>query len=932
GVYTSGCEIDWRIHNGQGKWVTLPNYPWQRERLWLENERATQERKAPIENPILGLQEAPATPAWRNDIDHESLQYLQDHVVTGVPILPAAAYIESLLELASLQAEQEATLIIRDLEIMAPMLISEDRGLDAVTLYDVFTRVATIRSLKNGSLGEGQLHITAKIANAANCTPKLIDIQKLSERATESIDIAEFYQQLDRLNLSYGKAFQTVREMQVSREHRQVLSRIEMEPALSENKQLDGYKIHPTVLDACFQTQIALLESLANTYLPTGFQEMCVYVSQVPERIWCICDLVEQTEQRIDCNLTLIDDEGHVLAVIRGMRSTAAGQQARTDRFGDPVKKQILTYEWSYGETLTEPKRLGYWLVVGAEAEITQQVCNRLENYGVIQAFPIVLDGNNAASLGQAQSYLQEHAELDGIVFLHGLSAMPTTADPTAETAVETLIAFSQALIQKNYERWPRVYAVTQAAFAVSETETTIYPGQSAINGFARVAFNELEGLRFSSIDLPAKLSEEAWDSLAMELLCDDSHDEVALRGTLRLVSELTDSSLLSEDRVHYTGLDDAHPIDVRPVRPDVESVGVSRILEKSTVPLEEGNIQLRVEATLAPYKLLLEASEADTVEPLIEVVGEVIAVGSEVKDLTPGTRVCGFAPVDVTSHYSGPREQFYLQPIASETDAVSLVSTLGLATRVQLAMSRIDLADIATAFVYANPLGLMLADELERQGVKVVLVSDAIDKLEFKVVDRYTIFPLSPEGLYEAKMQATQGLGFDLLVIPAQQWFQSFDLSVLRTGGSLVGTETTAYPLTVESHQVVRTDLKLYLQRPQRLIKSLAAAVQQFEQSLITPKRSLNVSVYDIAWQKLGLSSSVPNVALTFDTKGQDLPVVQADRSDFDTAGTYLITGGFGGFGQKTAEWLVQKGIRFLVLTGRSGANTPEKQAFVER
>ena len=342
GIYASGCELDWSIHNGGGQWVPLPNYPWQREYLWLENERATQERIAPIEHPILGLQEAPATPAWRNDIDHESLRYLQDHVVTGVPILPAAAYIESLLELASLQTDQEATLIIRDLEIMAPMLISEDRGLDAVTLYDSFTRLATIRSLKNGSLGEGQLHITAKISTAANITPKPLDLQKLLTQVTDQVKIAEFYQQLDRLNLSYGPAFQTVRTMQVSRKHRQVLARIEIDPSLSVPDQLTGYKIHPTVLDACFQTQIALLESLENTYLPTGFQEMCVYVSQTPTQVWCVCDLVEQTAQQIDCNITLVDDEGQVLAVIRGMRSTSTGQQARTDRFGDLVKRQIF--------------------------------------------------------------------------------------------------------------------------------------------------------------------------------------------------------------------------------------------------------------------------------------------------------------------------------------------------------------------------------------------------------------------------------------------------------------------------------------------------------------------------------------------------------------------------------------------------------------
>jgi acyl transferase domain-containing protein len=41
-----------------------------------------------------------------------------------------------------------------------------------------------------------------------------------------------------------------------------------------------------------------------------------------------------------------------------------------------------------------------------------------------------------------------------------------------------------------------------------------------------------------------------------------------------------------------------------------------------------------------------------------------------------------------------------------------------------------------------------------------------------------------------------------------------------------------------------------------------------------------------------------------------------------FDANGTYLVTGGLGAIGLETADWLVARGARRLVLTGRSGAN----------
>jgi NAD(P)-dependent dehydrogenase (short-subunit alcohol dehydrogenase family)/acyl carrier protein len=46
---------------------------------------------------------------------------------------------------------------------------------------------------------------------------------------------------------------------------------------------------------------------------------------------------------------------------------------------------------------------------------------------------------------------------------------------------------------------------------------------------------------------------------------------------------------------------------------------------------------------------------------------------------------------------------------------------------------------------------------------------------------------------------------------------------------------------------------------------------------------------------------------------------------------GCYLITGAFGGFGRVLAQWLVECGARHLVLTSRSGPNSPEAEAFVQ-
>ncbi len=92
----------------------------------------------------------------------------------------------------------------------------------------------------------------------------------------------------------------------------------------------------------------------------------------------------------------------------------------------------------------------------------------------------------------------------------------------------------------------------------------------------------------------------------------------------------------------------------------------------------------------------------------------------------------------------------------------------------------------------------------------------------------------------------------------------------------------------------------------------------------------ALSVSVADLAWNKLPLQDTSSSIIVSFDTRGQDLPVVQRETLQLSHTATYLITGGFGGFGFKTALWLAKQGARHLVLTGRTGADTPQRQAMV--
>lgn len=939
-VYATGADLDWSRHTTSRQHVRLPNYAWQRETYWVENDRAKQDRIAPIVHPILGIQEAPGAPVYRNDFDHEPVLYLREHVVTGTSILPAAAYVEALLELAQIQHGEAAGVVIRDLQIAAPMVLASERGLDCVTAYEPLIRTATIRSLENGRLGSGQVHVVGKINGLEKFELASLDLDSLAEQFPIAHDVAAFYQDLDRIGLNYGPLFQTVKTLRRSADGNQVLAEICVDKQLTHDLQL--YCVHPTLLDGCLQSLMALLTDSDRTFLPTGVGEFCLYTDTVPARVWCLSEQRKQTDQHLECDLTLLDEAGTVVAVLRSLRLTAAARRERVDQFGDRVKRQILKYEWSYGETLTEPRRLGHWLIFGEHGALVHDLTYHLESYGAVVAATAAFGEAFAkhdqhylvrpGCLEDAARMLESIGDLDGIAVLSGLSSATDSSDPTGESSLLNIISLLQAQVARSSDPAPRVYLVTRAAFAVNEEDTAVEPAQAAVNGLARVAFNELEGLRVSSIDLPIEHDQQQVEQLALELICDDDHDEVALRGNFRLTSELADSSILSDDRVELQKLSRERPVWVRALRDDVESMGTARIVAAPACALRECDIALEIEAAVIPPDLLQNPDSDTIAQAVVEVVAKVIAVGTEVFDLAVGDRVCGLAPADLASLMVGPRDGFHLVSLDTSVEAADVVSCLATEFCVERGAELLRVAPGDTALVLATPLGLAIANRLSQMNMNVVVLSDDMESVASETRQRFAVYPATADGIAAALRSETGDAGFAVAVVPLQRWQREHHLNLVASGGMIwdLDPEAGACSLPKNAVAVIRSDFHALLTPRSTVVSTLQRVVDRIVSGVVAPPPYLGLSIADLAWQKLPLTETSAKLVLGYEIGDADLPVVQGDNTWFSHQGTCLITGGFGGFGRKTAEWLAANGVRHLVLTGRTGADNDDRRAFV--
>ncbi len=940
--YAQGGDIQWKNRVTHGKVVDLPNYPWQRELHWLENPRAAQDRMNPIVNPILGTQEAPGTLAYRNDFDHCVVQYLRDHVVMGLPILPAAGCVEAMMELAAIQFPDAAAFAIRNYEISVPLLLKEDRATDFVTSFDPAESKATCRSLENGKLGPGQVHATGEIValptglGRGSQTNQLAVLKSLF---SQTLDIPKYYSQLERIGLQYGPAFQTVKALWVADDRQQTLARI----SLGEDQQLhsEKYKIHPSLLDGCFQTLMAMFDTSSATYLPTAIEEIRLYVSTLPGEIWCHGQLIQMNDRFVECHLTLFDNEGNIVANVRRMRANAAQHKERVDQWGETVKLQVIKYVWNEGERLSEPRRLGNWMVIGDEIGMSDLISQQLENFGarlaayVEDGTEFSVAGNRFTVAGESSQdwkRVVEHCEeLDGVVIANSLNSWLLSGDPTGEMQLRKVVSMLQGLFAAKLPQIPRLYLLTQAGFSVLPTDKEINPAQTTFNGFARVAFNELEGGQMTSIDLPSSIDEATFEALIQELICDAPQDEVALREGQRYTSELTLTDDLHKDNSRVSYCDDRNPIILRPNRSDAD-VGTARVLAEAFQELQPDSIRIRIEKGMIPIQFLNGEAENLTERPIMEFVGRLVDVGASVTDLARGIRVCGFGPAEAGSHLFGKRSEFVVVPIEDDCDAYNLVSQLKDATRVIAAANELHDPRGQSVMVELSPFGIELANELARRGANVIMVADSQEAIAAESGLTHPCYVVNSEQLDDLVQKHAEGDGFDIMAVHAVRWNRSWGWIHLAHGGAIIDTDSasSAFPLPAKASKTIRTSIEVLAKAPLRFVREIQQAVDLIRSGLTIGGNSLEIPLADVAWQKLPLNVSLQNLIVSMETDGVDLPIVQLDDYRFESGSTYLITGGLGGFGQQTASWLIANGVSAVVLTGRNGADTDEKRAFV--
>ncbi len=499
-----------------------------------------------------------------------------------------------------------------------------------------------------------------------------------------------------------------------------------------------------------------------------------------------------------------------------------------------------------------------------------------------------------------------------------------------------------KSLAAREWPKKPRILFLTRGTMPVIPGEALPGLASAPLTGLLRVANNEQPDFIWAQVDLDPNENPFEIDDLADEICEVTREHEIGFRGNgryVRRIQRIKPDELVSRTRnaVQKDG-------SVLPYRLQIDKPGILTNLSLNETFRREPDaeeIEVVVKAGGINFRDVMKALGIYPGQPVDlkwfgdDFSGTVVRVGSAVKDIKAGDHVVGMAPYCFRSYVTVHRNMVFRKPDtmsfveAATLPTVFLTSHYAICELARMEKGESILIHAGTggvgqaAIQIALHLGLTIFSTAgspeKRQLLKDMGVHHVLDSRTLKFADEI--------------MEITGGEGVDAVLNSLAGDFIPKNFSVLKTfgrymeigkvdvyGNSKIGLE----PLRNNVSFFV-IDLAQHLQSKPAYIARMFCDLEAkfYDGSYVPlPLKSFPITGVVDAFRYMAAGKHVGKNVLDFDLP--EIPIGQPTEEGhrFRPDGTYLITGGAGGFGLELTEWMSRNGARHFALMSRSGPN----------
>jgi acyl transferase domain-containing protein/NADPH:quinone reductase-like Zn-dependent oxidoreductase/SAM-dependent methyltransferase/acyl carrier protein len=489
----------------------------------------------------------------------------------------------------------------------------------------------------------------------------------------------------------------------------------------------------------------------------------------------------------------------------------------------------------------------------------------------------------------------------------------------------------------------PRLYLLTCNAQPVGKERTSLSLAQSPLIGLGRVIANEHPEYRCKMIDVDPLMGDEAIRALLDEIRCTDDEDEVVLRSGERYVPRITRSSLrrCSQNAQRVRSIP-ADPIRLEAVEPGViENLRFREARRQSPAP---GEVEIRVVAASLNFRDVLKTLGIypnDTLEiPMLgdECAGVVTAVGEGVTGFLEGDEVIAISRGSFSSYVTTDSAAVVKKPAHLRFEEAVTIPVAFLTAYYSLHhLARIGVGDTVLVHAATGGVGLAALQIAQLAGAEVYATAGNPEKRALlKALGVKHVMDSRSLTFAEEIRQATGGRGVDIVlnslageaILKGLQCLAPYGRFLEIGKRDIYQNSRLAMRAFKNNISFFAIDLeRVTAEKPTLISELFEELMEHFKAGRLHPLLHSVFPLIDAprAFRLMWHARHIGKIVLSL--LPQTLPVEHqpSQRLHFRADATYLITGGLGGFGLSIARWMVERGSRYLALTGRKGAVTAE-------
>jgi acyl transferase domain-containing protein/acyl-CoA synthetase (AMP-forming)/AMP-acid ligase II/NADPH:quinone reductase-like Zn-dependent oxidoreductase/acyl carrier protein/ubiquinone/menaquinone biosynthesis C-methylase UbiE len=592
-----------------------------------------------------------------------------------------------------------------------------------------------------------------------------------------------------------------------------------------------------------------------------------------------------------------------------------------------------------------DPRRL--LIVAERDANLAYELAARLQTHAAsVHVIEAESDGNDAATLGRrVAEHCRSMQPTDLVVLSH--AGGKSNASPVEELthSSERLLAILKSIIawQTNASSQTtslRLRYVTCGGLAVTNEKPDLVGG--SLWGLWRTFALEQPQITCSGIDLDAAAGLPQNADVLFDELSDQTpaNEEIAFRDGLRFVHQWNQVPSDHDREQHGRVL----CVSERGSLDGLKAGSRLRAVPKS------GEVEIRIATAGLNFRDVLNVLGAYPGNPPLgaECAGEIVRVADDVEKFSVGDAVVAIAADCFGEYITIPATSVcHIPQDMTLSSAVTLPVAFLTADSAINHVAGLRAGESILIHSAAGGVGLAAVQIAKQIGATVYATASESKHEILRKLGIEHVFDSRKPGFARAILNATDGRGVDVILNSLGEEFIDENLSVIRTDGRYVDIALANSAVT---SRIVATGSRVRyaaLDLSQRLAEDSEAIGTRLEKMMqqvqmgeyqTLPLREFDFDDVTEAMQWLLSGTNIgkavirccsdPTV-LAADTDRNPSPALSArehDREAFPPrSSTQIITGGLGGLGLLTAEYLLQQGASEVVLLTRRVASDTE-------